>query len=48
MQVTLKDPKTGKLKDDLESHITEFMQVEMKMERRETESNMEVTNTKLL
>ena len=46
MQVTLKDIKTGKLKDDLESRITELMQVEMKIERRETESNMEVTKAK--
>ena len=46
LQVTLTDPKIDKDKEDLESHITEFLQEEMKMERREVDSNMVVTKGK--
>ena len=46
LQVTLTDPKIDKDEEDLESHVKAFMQFEMKMERREVDSNMVITKGK--
>ena len=46
LQVTLTDLQIDNDEEDLESQITEFMQVEMKNERKEVDSNIVVTKGK--
>ena len=46
LHVTLADSKIDKDKGDIECHISRFKQVQMKMERKEVDSNMIVPKGK--